>query len=80
MRKHRYFWLQIGHNNLEVRTEVLKKWKFSGFFGTSLILHDLETYQPELLVQRRKNTVTDDSDRLVTLNQIFVYIYNEKSN
>ena len=34
----------------------------------------------KLLVHRRKNTVTDDSDRLVTLNQIFVYIYNEKSN
>ena len=34
----------------------------------------------KLVVHRRKNTVTDDSDRLVTLNQIFVYIYNEKSN
>ena len=39
MRKHRYFWLQIGHDNLDVfsdvRTEVffsLKNGKFSGFF------------------------------------------------
>ena len=32
------------------------------------------------LGSQKNNTVTDDSDRLVTLNQIFVHIYNEKSN
>ena len=35
----------------------------------------------KLVVHRRKNTVTDDSDGgSVTRNQIFVHVYNEKSD
>ena len=87
MRKHRYFWLQIGHDNLDVfsdvRTEVffLKKMgSFPDFFWNITDSSRFGNLSAKLVVHRRKNTVTDDSDRLVTLNQIFVHIYNEKSN